>query len=54
MRKQFISFALLLVSLTAGAQKIILHMPDNQKVEYEISRLDSITFDEGGVFDLPQ
>ena len=47
MRKQFISFALLLFSLTAGAQKIILHMPDNQKVEYEISQLDSITFDEG-------
>lgn len=26
------------------AQKIILHMPGNQKVEYEISQLDSITF----------
>lgn len=31
---------------TAKAQKIILHMPDNQKVEYEISQLDSITFVE--------
>jgi len=29
------------------AQKIILHMPGNQKVEYEISQLDSITFDKG-------
>ena len=29
---------------TVKAQKIILHMPDDQKVEYEISQLDSITF----------
>lgn len=32
---------------TVKAQKIILHMSDNQKVEYEISQLDSITFGEG-------
>lgn len=49
MRTRNILAALLLLVAglqTASAQKIILHMPDNQKVEYEISQLDSITFEE--------
>ena len=50
MKARNILAALLLIVAglqTASAQKIILHMPDNQKVEYEISQLDSITFEEG-------
>ena len=41
----------ILIMMVAGlqtmkSQKIILHMSDNQKVEYEISQLDSITIDD--------
>ena len=46
MRKRFISLALLLFSLVAGAQKIVLHMSGNQKAEYSVEQLDSITFAE--------
>lgn len=47
--KSIIVILLLMLSglQTAWAQKIILHMPNNQKVEYELSQLDSITFDKG-------
>ena len=44
MRKQFISFALLLFSLTVGAQKMVVHITGNQSVEFEAMQLDSITF----------
>ena len=50
MKKLSVLAALLLMAAglqTMKAQKIILHMQDNQKVEYEVSQLDSITFDEG-------
>ncbi len=47
--RNFLAALLLMVAglQTTWAQKIILHMPNNQKVEYEISQLDSITFVEG-------
>ena len=44
MRKQFISFALLLFSLTVGAQKMVVHITGNQSVEFDAMQLDSITF----------
>jgi hypothetical protein len=46
MRKQFFSFALLLFSLTAGAQKMVVHMTGKQTVEFDAMQLDSITFVE--------
>ena len=46
MRRLYFSLLIVVGLQTASAQKIILHMPDNQKVDYEISQLDSITFEE--------
>lgn len=38
---------------TAKAQKIVLHMTGNQKAEYDVSQLDSITFEDAtGVYSL--
>lgn len=52
--KNLIAALLMTVGLqTAQAQKIILHMPDNQTVEYDISQLDSITFVGGESADVP-
>ena len=44
----FATFLLLMMAdlQTAVAQKIVLHMEGNQKVEYDVSQLDSITFEE--------
>ena len=53
MRVKSILAALFLVVAglqTVKAQKIILHMPDNQKVEYDVSQLDSITFEDAKSF----
>ena len=50
MKAKSILVALLLMIAglqSVWAQKIILHMPNNQKAEYEISQLDSITFEQG-------
>lgn len=47
MKARYIITALLLMVAglqTVRAQKIILHLPDNQTVEYDISQLDSISF----------
>lgn len=47
MKRDFLAALLLLVAgvQTTMAQKIVLHMTGNQKVEYDISQLDSITFE---------
>ena len=36
---------------TVMAQKVVLHMADNQKFEYSVSKLDSITFVDGAADD---
>ena len=41
------------VATAAQAQKIILHMSDNQKVEFKVSQLDSITFVDKGSAVIP-
>ena len=46
MRKCFFLFALLLSVLTAGAQKMVVHMAGNQTVEFDAMQLDSINFIE--------
>lgn len=56
MRKKNIISVLFLILLglqATWAQKIIIHLPDNQKVEYELSQLDSITFDRGAYLTCP-
>ena len=46
--KSILAILLLMASLqTAMAQKLVLHLTDNQAVEYDISQLDSISFIEG-------
>ena len=47
MRKFFAVVFLMMAGIQViWAQKMILHMSDNQKFEYEISKIDSITFVE--------
>lgn len=41
-----ILFILAACSPTVKAQKVVLHMADDQKAEYSVSQLDSITFEE--------
>jgi len=45
-KRRFLALLLMAASLhTAKAQMVVLHMAGNQTIEYNISQLDSITFD---------
>ena len=49
MKQLYLTLLLVMADLLAGiqtvkAQKVVLHMAGNQKVEYDILQLDSITF----------
>ena len=47
-KRYFIILILLIVAgmQTVWAQKVVLHMTGNQKAEYSVEQLDSITFAE--------